>query len=103
MASSEEYKDFKKLLYWKERSVANPAGVGGVIGYGHTLQNFKVLLYTCTQKMFEQPPTTPSPPEKKFGLCQTNLNPSPRKITWITPAVISVQHEGFFFIYNAID
>ena len=29
MASSEENIDFKKLLYWKQSSVANPARVGG--------------------------------------------------------------------------
>ena len=29
MASSEENLDFKKLLYWKQSSVANPARVGG--------------------------------------------------------------------------
>ena len=29
MASSEENIDFKKLLYWKQSSVANPAIVGG--------------------------------------------------------------------------
>ena len=29
MASSEENIDFKKLLYWKQSSVENPARVGG--------------------------------------------------------------------------
>ena len=30
MASSKENTDFKKLLFWKQSSVANPARVGGV-------------------------------------------------------------------------
>ena len=38
-----------------------------MIGYGHTLQTFKVLLYTCTQKKNVR---TITPTEKKIGLCK---------------------------------
>ena len=78
MASSEEYKDFKKLLCWKERSVANPAGVGGghrVWTHPPKLLGFTIYLHS---KNVRTTTPTPSPPEKKFGLCQTNLNPSPK-------------------------
>ena len=44
MVSSKENIDFKKLLYWKQSSVENPARVGGGYRVFHSFTEPKVII-----------------------------------------------------------
>ena len=69
MASIEENIDFKKLLYLKQSTFSSKSSKSGrgLSGKDTPSKTLRFIYYILALKeMFEQPPPSPTPPEKNF-------------------------------------
>ena len=84
MTSSKDNKDSNCCTENIVNAVAIQQDWEGFMGYGHTLQTFKVLLYTCSQKkMFEQSPPPPTLPEKENRPLKKKFDTPPFKFNCV--------------------